>query len=89
MDILGSKSTGTGNFSVTGSPWGFIVPRGEKEVRILGRSTEISRSGLVDSVRDEDWANRVIRDEGGFASLIIGVMIIDELDIILGGRIEE
>ena len=66
-----------------------ILPRGEKEVRTNGRSTVISRSGLVDSIRGEDWDIRVVRDEEGFAGLIIGVMIIDELDIILGGRIEE
>jgi hypothetical protein len=66
-----------------------ILPRGEKEVRIIGRSTVISRSGLVDSIRGEDWVNRVVRDEEGFAGLIIGVMMIEELDIILGGRMEE
>ncbi len=43
----------------------------------------------MDSISGEDWVNRVVRDEEGFACLIIGVMIIDELDIILGGRFEE
>jgi hypothetical protein len=81
FDILGSKSTGTGNFSVAGSPWGSILTRGEKEVRILGKSTVILRGGLVDIIRVEDWDNRFVRDAGGFESLIIGVIKIEELDI--------